>query len=427
LNTSFSRPCYERAVVPLLWGGAHVFALWNSKIRAGLAGREGLLERIAAFRRGIGEKPVLLFHCASAGELEALKPLVPEFNRREVALAVSYFSPSARSALRNDGEFDFADFSPVDTAACVRAYLDALRPAVIAVTKHDVWPNMIWCAAERGIALFMINGNFHSSSLKCWPLVRGFQASVYGEFRRIFTVSEEDAVNARHLVGNRLPVEALGDSRFDRVLQRASRENPLPDGVETACRGRTVIVAGSTHKEDEELLMPVAARLRTSLPGLLVVCVPHDPSAEAKARVAGFCTRHALSMHDLNDGAAPENAAVLLVNRTGVLADLYRVGHVALVGGGFGKGVHSVLEPMACGLPVICGPNIVVSHEARVASREEILRTVRGWKEAEEVLGAWLSDDERLRALRSQAECFVRARGGAAQRLAQHLAEALRG
>jgi 3-deoxy-D-manno-octulosonic-acid transferase len=425
LNSFFCRQCYSRAVVPLLWGGAHLLALWNSKIRAGLVGREGLVERVAAFRHGIGEKQVLLFHCASAGELEALKPLAPEFNRSEVALAVSYFSPSARAALHNHSEFDFADFSPVDSATRVRAYLDALRPAVIAVTKHDVWPNMIWCAAERGIALFMINGNFHAGSLKCWPLVRGFQSSVYGEFRRIFTVSEEDAVNARHLVGDRPPVEPLGDSRFDRVLQRASERNPLPDGVEPACRGRTVIVAGSTHKEDEELLLPVASRLRTTLPNLLVVCVPHDPSAEAKARVAGLCARHALSMHDLNSGVAAENTAVLLVNRTGVLADLYRIGHVALVGGGFGKGVHSVLEPMACGLPVICGPNIVVSHEARVASREEILRTVCGWKEAEDVLGSWLSNEDRLRALRSRAESFVRARGGVARRLAQHLTEAL--
>ena len=427
MSSTFYKLSYDRVVVPLLWGGSHLLASWNSKIRAGLAGRDGLVERVAAFRRDIGEKPVLLFHCASAGELEALKPLLPEFQRSDVALVVSYFSPSARSALHNHGEFDFADFSPVDSAACVRAYLDALRPAVIAVTKHDVWPNMVWCAAERGIALFMINGNFHARSMKCWPLVRGFQASVYGAFRHIFTVSEEDAVNARHLVGNKLPVEALGDSRFDRVLERASRKNPLPEGVETACRGRTVIVAGSTHGEDEELLLPVAARLRATLPNLLVVCVPHDPSAEAKARVAGLCARHALRMHDLNGGAAPEDAAVLLVNRTGVLADLYRVGQVAFVGGGFGKGVHSVLEPMACGLPVICGPNIVVSHEARVASREKILRTVRGWKEGEQVLGEWLRDGERLRALRKQAESFVRARSGTAQRLAQRLMEALRG
>jgi 3-deoxy-D-manno-octulosonic-acid transferase len=427
VNSSFSRPCYDRAVLPLLWGGAHLFALWNSKIRAGLKGRDGLVERVAAFRRGIGRKPVVLFHCASAGELEALKPLVPEFNRSEVALAVSYFSPSARSALRQDGEFDFADFSPVDFASCVRAYLDALQPAVIAVTKHDVWPNMVWCAAEGGIPLFMINGNFHSRSMKCWPLVRGFQASVYGAFRHIFTVSEEDAVNARHLVGDAVPVEALGDSRFDRVLERAGRKEPLPDGVETACRERVVIVAGSTHKEDEELLLPLVARLRISLPGLLVVCVPHDPSAEAKSRIAALCARHALTMHDLHNGAAPKDTAVLLINRTGVLADLYRVGQVALVGGGFGKGVHSVLEPMACGLPVICGPNIFVSHEARVASREEILRTVRGWKEAEQVLGDWLRDEARLRTLRAQAESFVRARSGTAQRLARYLTEALRG
>jgi 3-deoxy-D-manno-octulosonic-acid transferase len=427
LNTSFSRSCYDHVILPLLWGGAHAAALWSSKIRSGLKGRTGLVERIMAFRKEIGDKPVVLFHCASAGELEALKPLAPEFNRHDVALAVSYFSPSARTALGGGQEFDFADFSPVDSAPHVRAYLAALQPKVMAVTKHDVWPNMMWCAAERSIPLFMINGNFHSRSLKRWPLVRGFEASVYQVFRRIFTVSEEDALNARSLVGTRVPVEALGDSRFDRVLQRTRQMSALPSGVEAASRSRQVIVAGSTHREDEELLLPVAARLRVKLPRLLIVCVPHDPSRSAKSRIAALCARHSLPVHDLNGGVPPESTAVLLINRSGILADLYRVGHVALVGGGFGKGVHSVLEPMACGLPVVCGPNIVVSHEARIAEREDILKTVRGWKDTESVLETWLHDDTRLRDLRSRAESFVRVRSGAAQRLARHLTEALRG
>lgn len=413
-------------VVPLLIGGSRFVALWDSKIRAGLDGRNGLAARASAFRSGIGGKPLILFHCASAGELEALKPLVPEFDRTKVMLAVSYFSPSAQSALKSSTAFDFADFSPVDSTALVNEYLSALQPSVIAVTKHDVWPNMVWQARDRGIPLFMINGNFHSRSLKHWPVIRGFEAAVFRAFQEIMTVSEEDAVNARRIVEHHVPVKSVGDSRFDRVLERVHRKNPLPDGVEAFCHNRSVIVAGSTHEEDEELLLPVAARLMSAIPDLLVLCVPHDPSDKAKRRIHNICQRGNLVLCDLDSSVAPAKTQVLLVNRSGVLADLYRMGQVAFVGGAFGKGVHSVLEPMACGLPVICGPNIVVSHEARTAVHERVLRTVRGRRECEEIFRSWLTDKELQEDLHSKAESFVRTRSGTAKQIAQRLMEALR-
>jgi 3-deoxy-D-manno-octulosonic-acid transferase len=414
-------------VIPLLIGGSQLAALWDSKIRAGLAGRRGLTDRVAAFRAQVGGKPLILFHCASAGELEALKPLLPEFDRTKVALALSYFSPSAQSALKSGAAFDFADFSPVDSAAAVREYLQALQPSVIAVTKHDVWPNMVWQAHDRGIPLFMINGNFHSGSLKHWPVIREFEATVYGTFQEIMTVSDDDTLNARRIVGERVPVVTVGDSRFDRVLERVKRKNALPDGFEAFIRNRNVVIAGSTHEEDEELLLPVAARLVKVKPDLLIVCVPHDPSRKAKMRISSICKRCGLALRDLDGNAALDHPQVLLVNRSGILADLYRAGQIAFVGGAFGKGVHSVLEPMACGLPVICGPNIAVSYEARTAVHENVLHTVRSRGECEEILRLWLTDSALLPTLCSEAEAFVQARSGTAQRIAQRLTAALHG
>ena len=425
LKVSFYRSCYNHVVIPLLIGGARLVALWDSKVQVGLAGRNGLVERVHAFRSKIGKKNLVLFHCASAGELEALKPLAREFNRDEVALAISYFSPSAQSALKNGAAFDFADFSPADSAAHVRAYLHAMRPSVVAVTKHDVWPNMVWQARDLDIPLFMINGNFHSGSLKHWPVIRKFEAGVYAAFQEIMTVSEEDTFNARRIIGDSVPVKTIGDSRFDRVLERVRQKNQLPENIEAVIRDRSVVVAGSTHEEDEELLLPAAARLRKSIPNLLIVCVPHDPSAKAKARITQICKRCDLALGDLDGNEMQSETQVLLVNRSGILADLYRAGHVAFVGGAFGKGVHSVLEPMACGLPVICGPNITVSYEARIAVHENVLCRVKGRRECEEKLHLWLSDREFLYALRAKAETFVLTRSGTAKRIVQRLKEAL--
>ncbi|RPH94102.1 hypothetical protein EHM69_08280 [candidate division KSB1 bacterium] len=427
MNNRFHRYCYNGLALPLLSVGARLLSLGNAKVKAGWEGRRGLPERVAAFRKGIGNKPVLLFHCASAGELEALKPISLEFDRSKIALAVSHFSPSAKTALQNCSEFDFSDYSPMDFQKDVRAYLDALRPSVIAITKHDVWPNLVWEAHRRSIPVFLINGNFHARSLKLLPGLRHFHSAVYSELSGIFAVSEEDANRARRIVGNRAPVLVLGDSRFDRVLRRMAQQNGLSDYLKNWCAGRRVIVAGSTHEDDEELILPVLARLSSRIPDVLAVVVPHDPSPKAKLRIIRRSHECGLSIVDLDDNPEPGTQGALLINRTGMLADLYRIGQIAYIGGGFGKGVHSVLEPMACGLPVLCGPRIHVSYEAREASGEGIVKLVRNRKETERLVLTWLTDSFVLKELRNKASDYVRKRGGVSSKIAALLMEALRG
>ncbi len=424
MSSAFYRAAYNRMILPLLWGGSRAFAPFIPKVRAGLAGRVGLVERVALFRRKEA-RPVVLFHCASAGELEALRPLAQEFDRAQVALVVNYFSPSARAAAQKGSDFDFADYSPLDMADDVKRYLDALQPSVVAITKHDIWPNLVWQAHDRGIPTFLINGNFHAKSLRLWPVARQFHAAVYAAFAEIMTVSSEDAGRARFIVGDSVRVEAMGDSRFDRVLARIARKAPLPEGVEAACAGRPVLVAGSTHADDEQLLLPVLSELAERVPGLLTVIVPHDPSKKAKARIADLCSQYNLKLRDVDQKLNVSDAQVLLINRTGILADLYRVGQVAYVGGGFGKGVHSVLEPMAAGLPVMTGPNIGVSHEARMAEMEKILAVVTGRRQVTTLLADWLTRADFEAVLRTPARAFVEARSEASRRIAKRLREAL--
>jgi 3-deoxy-D-manno-octulosonic-acid transferase len=427
LNISLYRTIYHRVILPLIWGGSHLFALFIPKIRDGLEGRKGLTGRVARFRSTVKGRPVILFHCASAGELEALKPLSKEFDRSRVSLVVSYFSPSARSSVKNTDDFDYADYSPIDSPLAVRDFFDALNPAVIAITKHDIWPAFVWEAQKRKIPLFLINGNFHSNSLRLWPLVRQFHAAVYQAFAQIMTVSEDDAIQARRIVGSSVPVSAVGDSRFDRVAERVAKKLPLPEGLEELCRGFKIIIAGSTHADDEQLILPVLPRLNAGKEPWRAIIVPHDPSPKARRRILDMCSQYGLSVFDLDHPTGSMDAHVILLNRTGVLADLYRIGHVAYVGGGFGKGVHSVLEPMASGVPVVCGPNIIVSNEARVAQAQKILTVVADRSPLEKWLLDYLNDAPRLQHLREQVLQFVRERTGVSKTIGRILNEALHG
>jgi 3-deoxy-D-manno-octulosonic-acid transferase len=415
---------YQNLILPAMLGGFHALAPFLPKIRAGLDGRRGLLQRVRDFRAA-NPRELVLFHCASAGEFEALKPLAARFDGSGYQLAVSYFSPSARKPASSFPGFAFADFSPVDSAREVSAYLDALCPRLIAITKHDVWPNLVWQARARGIPVLLINGNFHPGSMRRWPLSRGFHRAVYSSLSAILTVSAEDAERARAVADDEIKLVVAGDSRFDRVWERSRVAVDLPASVTVPAVNRTVIVAGSTHQRDEEYLCAAYRDLRSAHPNLLLLMVPHDPSLAAKTRVEQIAARHGLSVADI-DSTAAALPDILLINRTGMLVDLYRLGHIAYVGGAFGKGVHSILEPMAAGLPVITGPRIGVSHEARVSRTAGILRVVTSAPQLTAVLSAWLTDSAQLDLLQRQARAFVEDNCGAADRIADFLLKALR-
>jgi 3-deoxy-D-manno-octulosonic-acid transferase len=424
---SFYSKVYNFVVLPVLLGGFHVLSPFVSKIQKGLRERKGLVDRVAAFRKLIGEKPVILFHCASAGEFESLRPLSREFDRGRYSLVVSYFSPSARAVTERSNEFDFIDCSPIDDIAHVRAYYDALRPSVVCITKHDVWPNFIWESKARSIPSFLISGNFHQRSLKLLPGARGFHRAVYSAFTEVMTVSEEDSKRAAILCGSRNRIFTMGDTRYDRVTQRAERAAEFPNELAEFCRGKLVLVAGSTHTDDENLLFPVIKKLTAAVPNLVSIIVPHDPSPAATRRIQATAREFGMSICDLDQWSKATDERSMIVNKSGILADLYRFGTIAYVGGGFGKGVHSVLEPMVHGLPVITGPNISVSNEAIQAKQAELLVTVTGRNQVSEILETWLTHEEFLHQLQASARKFVLDRSGATTQIASRIQHALTG
>lgn len=361
---------YNLFAYPALSVAAHIAALFSPKLREGLRGRRRVAGQARAFRERNNTARVVLFHCASAGELEGIKPLAACCRERGFVPCVSYFSPSAKTALGPDS-FAFADFSPFDSMHQVRAYLRALRPETVLISKHDVWPNLVWQCAEMKIPVWLINGNFRGGSFKRWPGARAFHRAIHERLSGILTVSEEHAERARAIAGKHVFVASVGDSRFDRVLARAREQrNPL-DGRQSILEQKRWIIGGSTHLRDEILLLEAFAQIRHDHPGLGCLVVPHDPSESAVGRIEATAQQFGLTCAEVDrTTTAPD---VLIVNRSGILADVYRYGTLAFVGGGFDRGVHSVIEPMAHGLAVICGPNTDVSREAQEAATEHLL------------------------------------------------------
>lgn len=412
-NLVAAKITYNVFVYPLLSLGARLAGLFSRKLRRGLSGRQQVTAHAKEFRSKHPNDRVVLFHCASAGELEGVKPLAAACRERGFVPCVSYFSPSAEAALK-PGEFAFADYSPFDSAFAVRAYFEALRPAVVLISKHDVWPNLVWQANACNIPIWLINGNFHAASTKSIPGLMAFHRAVFAQLNGVLTVSNDDAERAIRVTNRPERTWAVGDSRFDRVWARAQAgHSPLAEFAQEM-KQRKFLIGGSTHDKDDDLLIAALPELRKSCPDLQLLIVPHDPTDSIVAQIQSKAYAAGLSCEEIT--ASTINSDIIIVNRSGILADVYQYGILAFVGGGFDRGVHSVLEPMAHGLKVLCGPKIDVSREANEALAEGLLGVVNDETDLAYQGARFLTSFDK-----TQVIGFVCARAGVVNRILDHV------
>lgn len=341
----------------------------EGKIARGIRGRRGVLERMTAWstRRDPG-RPLVWFHAASVGEGLQARAVMEAFRRHDPSAqtAHTFFSPSAESLARSL-TVDFADYLPLDLPAEMGRALDLLRPDVVAFSKSDVWPNLTREAARRGVRLALLSGTVPPASSRLTGPARALLRPAYGRLDRAAAISGADAQRLLLLGVRPDAVSVMGDAHFDRVLARA---DAIDTGTELlrpliSTGGAPTLVAGSTWAADEERLIPALLSVRERIP-LRLILAPHEPSAthleETEARLArsGLRSRRLAAA---GEGWATDE--VLIVDRVGVLGQLYAVADAAYVGGGWGTaGLHSVLEPAAFGLPILFGPRHSNAREA---------------------------------------------------------------
>jgi 3-deoxy-D-manno-octulosonic-acid transferase len=340
-------------------------------VKEGARGRKNLTSKARIWRETHPGKLAVL-HSASAGEFEAAVPLIKQLKQKGFLTLATLFSPSGYRIAEKNPEPDYTLYFPFDTKRKDKAFLKALKPSVFIFCKHDIWPNMVWECSKRGIPLLMVNTNMHPKSLRLNPLFIRYSQFIFRRFKIIFTVSEAHAERIKRILAGMGEVVIAGDTRFDRVVSRAlGTELDLPQGF----RNYPVFIAGSVWPA-EKFVLEAFMEIRRTNPQWRLIWVPHEPNEGCLKKTASALEKEGLS--HLRFSAIKENAAqdseALLVDEVGVLPPLYRFADIAYVGGGFGKGVHSVIEPAAFGIPVIFGPHHYVSAEA-----EDLLRRGGGF------------------------------------------------
>ncbi len=344
---------------------AYIVPDGGSKLQRGVAARRGIIPR---YRRWAGaqrdpSRPLVWFHAPSVGEgLQALPVLQLLRSRRpDIQIAYTHFSPSAEKFARSTGA-DFTDYLPFDSYGDADAAISALRPALLVFSKLDVWPALTETASNRGVKVGLISATLPESSRRRSVLARNALGDAYRALDRVGAISREDAdrLEDQGVRGDRISV--TGDTRYDQVWKRANA-TPLPL-VQSLRSSAPTLVAGSTWPPDETHLLAAWVEVKKRVPGARLVIAPHEVTDDHLRSITDWSAANGLTLSRLSSPDADTD--VLLVDRYGILGDLYAVADVAYVGGGFhAAGLHSVLEPAAFGAPVLFGPQ---HHKSREAS-----------------------------------------------------------
>jgi 3-deoxy-D-manno-octulosonic-acid transferase len=394
--------------VRFYWLAAWIAARWNPKAKKWIGGRKGWYAKLRS-QLGPGDR-VIWFHCASLGEFEQGRPLMEETRKRFPAhkIMLTFFSPSGYEKRKSYEHADLVIYLPLDTARNARLITGALRLEMVIFIKYEFWYHILNKLSKQETPLFLASGIFRPGQL----FFRWY-GKWYRKFLECFThiyVQHEASRSLLTSIGiDRVSV--AGDTRFDRVQKVAGTPYHHP-ALERLADGRTTIVAGSTWERDEQILSEVFREL--SVESCWIIA-PHELS-EAHLKRIQQRFPGSIRFSDL-DRETPTETRVIIIDTIGLLSFLYRFGTLAYVGGGFGKGIHNILEAAAYGIPVIFGPVHEKFREAvelvekggafTVLDRDELLSTIH----------QQLNHSNLLKASSETALNYVQERVGATSRV----------
>jgi tetraacyldisaccharide 4'-kinase len=360
-------------------------------------------------------------HAASVGEFLAVMPLIERWlrERPEWEIILSVMTQAGRRlAEQRLGRRARIHFFPIDLPGIAAGLLDRTAPDLILLVETELWPNFLRAASRHGIPVLLVNGRI---SPRSFPRYRAVRALFRDPVRTIRLFCMQTAQDVRRIIALGAPperVRILGNSKFDQAAVPLSETERMQlfqqMGWGSADR---VLVAGSTHDKEEEMLLTVYDRVKTRLPDLRLILAPRHLN-----RLPGLLpllSRQGKRFRRYSElGADGAECDILIVDTMGRLGPLYSLGTVVFVGGSLVPvGGHNLLEPAALGRPVLFGPYIQHVHEtAELLAGSGGGRMVHDLEELGREVEILLIDSDRREQMALQAWETVRRHQGATER-----------
>ena len=389
-------------------------ANWNPKARKWVDGRKNRQQELRANWNVEPGQPVVWMHCASLGEFEQGRPIIEEIKTHypNSKILLTFFSPSGYEVRKNYNGADHVMYLPMDSSANAKDFLDLVKPKLAIFVKYEFWHYYLAELNNRKIETILVSGIFRPSQafFQWWG---GFNRNMLQQFTHLFV---QNATSKELLdrigVGNKTSI--AGDTRFDRVLTAAEQWKPI-EIVDTFCGTDTIIVAGSTWVEDENILSDWMKPIND----YKLIIAPHEIKTENINRLKTLFPK-SISFSELSThNSQPITHNCLIFDNIGYLSRLYKYASVCYVGGGFNKsGHHNILEGAVYGKPVITGPNFEKFKESVDLKKLGGSFTITNTGELKEVM---LKMD--ISAAGTIAENYVRENAGATNSILQYIQE----
>ncbi len=368
-----------------------IAALFNLKAKQFVIGRKNWQKELET--KIAGEAKYLWFHCASLGEFEQGRPVIENVKKKfpDYKIILTFFSPSGYEIRKNYNGADVICYLPIDTKANARNFLNIVKPEKVFFVKYEFWYNYIIELKSQQIPLYIISAIFRENQqfFKNTPWGKWYRKILFN-FEHIFIQNQKSAELLKKIGVTNLTIS--GDTRFDRVAEIAAGAKQFK--IVEKFKGETmIVVAGSTWKPDEELLVEFINNYKTNNKVKFIIA-PHEVSASNINRINQLLKKPAISFSKIENEAV-DNFDVLIIDSIGILSSLYQYGNIAYIGGGFGVGIHNILEAATFGLPIIFGPNYTKFKEAVDLVEEKGAFSIQNYNGLKGALNLLLNDKTR--------------------------------
>ena len=392
--------------------GVAVYSLFNKKVRTMWRGERAAFDVLKA--KVDPAAKYVWFHAASLGEFEQGRPLMESLRREhpEYKILLTFFSPSGYEVRKNYAGADIICYLPLDTPINALRFLRLVRPVMAFFIKYEFWYNYLHILKHRHIPVYSVSSIFRPDQV----FFRWYGCQ-YGRVLNCFThffVQNEQSRQLLAQIGI-CCATVTGDTRFDRVLQIKEQAKHLP--VVEAFLGQDrpkVFVAGSSWPPDEEIFI----RYFNEHPEWKLIIAPHvigeDHLKQIETLLAGRrVVRYTETEKNLNSQLSVLNSSdVLIIDCFGLLSSIYHYGDVAYVGGGFGVGIHNLLEAAVWEVPVFFGPNNQKFQEAQSLKQSGGFE-ISSYEQFAAYMSRFAADEDYLHSEGVKAGQFVKSLAGA--------------
>ncbi|MCF8234513.1 MAG: 3-deoxy-D-manno-octulosonic acid transferase [Bacteroidales bacterium] len=392
----------------------------NSKARQWVKGRKGIFMQMGSEIQA--DDQIIWMHCASLGEFEQGRPVIEALKQRYPAykIMLTFFSPSGYEIRKNYENADYVYYLPADTPANVKKFIGIARPKIAIFVKYEYWYHYIRTLSCKGVPVFMVSAVFRKNQ----HFFKWYGKWFLNQLKKIEWFFLQQARDKELLADYGIRNTSVsGDTRFDRVWNIREEQKGIPL-VEKFVQHKKVFLAGSSWLPDEKI---VRAFMAKEPKDFKYIIAPHQVHGDHIKEIVNLFGVEKVARFSAMDDKKVNAVKVLVIDSIGILSMLYRYANYALIGGGFGVGIHNILEASAFGVPVFFGPNYKKFEEAKDLIRLGGAFEIAGPEALTAKMNAFESNPEAYKQCREIAQVYVRDKQGATNRILHKLSAYLGG